>query len=256
MLTAVGLAGAAAATVLPSLSACGVGGRRAARQRRVAGHRWLRLEEGVRARRCNILQTPHPYQQILPAAAQGVHRADRDHGRRRPGPRGRLLHQAQHRARRRLGQARRRSCSAPTSSGSTARPAGWRTSDPWLQNAVGHQRRSTTSRTSSRVCAPPPAGTSRLGNPLGTGGQWAIPWGFENNVVAYNKRIFDDKGIQAARHLRRLHRSWPSTSPTARRTATASPFRGSQVLGHHPPRLHDAVHPRGRRWTTRSTGAS
>ena len=33
------------------------------------------------------------------------------------------------------------------------------------------------------------------GQPLGTGGQWAIPWGFENNVVAYNKAYFDQRGI-------------------------------------------------------------
>lgn len=36
------------------------------------------------------------------------------------------------------------------------------------------------------------------GSPLGTGGQWAIPWGFENNVVAYNKKFFDAKGITPA----------------------------------------------------------
>lgn len=34
------------------------------------------------------------------------------------------------------------------------------------------------------------------GSPLGTGGQWAIPWGFENNVVTYNKKYFDDQGIK------------------------------------------------------------
>lgn len=36
----------------------------------------------------------------------------------------------------------------------------------------------------------------KLGSPLGTGGQWAIPWGFENNVVAYNKKFFDAKNIK------------------------------------------------------------
>jgi multiple sugar transport system substrate-binding protein len=36
------------------------------------------------------------------------------------------------------------------------------------------------------------------GSPLGTGGQWAIPWGFETNVVAYNKKLFDSKGIKPA----------------------------------------------------------
>ncbi len=36
------------------------------------------------------------------------------------------------------------------------------------------------------------------GSQLGSGGQWAIPWGFETNVVAYNKAIFDAKGIKPA----------------------------------------------------------
>lgn len=36
------------------------------------------------------------------------------------------------------------------------------------------------------------------GSPLGTGGQWAIPWGFETNVVAYNKAEFDRRGIKPA----------------------------------------------------------
>jgi multiple sugar transport system substrate-binding protein len=35
----------------------------------------------------------------------------------------------------------------------------------------------------------------KLGSPLGTGGQWAIPWGFETNVIAYNKAEFDRRGI-------------------------------------------------------------
>lgn len=36
------------------------------------------------------------------------------------------------------------------------------------------------------------------GSPIGTGGQWAIPWGFELNTIAYNKRVFDSKGIKPA----------------------------------------------------------
>jgi multiple sugar transport system substrate-binding protein len=38
----------------------------------------------------------------------------------------------------------------------------------------------------------------KLGDPLGTGGQWAIPWGFETNVIAYNKAEFDRRGIKPA----------------------------------------------------------
>jgi multiple sugar transport system substrate-binding protein len=36
------------------------------------------------------------------------------------------------------------------------------------------------------------------GSALGTGGQWAIPWGFETNVICYNKEVFDSKGIKPA----------------------------------------------------------
>ncbi|MEJ5945194.1 sugar ABC transporter substrate-binding protein [Pseudokineococcus basanitobsidens] len=36
------------------------------------------------------------------------------------------------------------------------------------------------------------------GSPIGTGGQWALPWGFETNVIAYNKRLFDERGVQPA----------------------------------------------------------
>ena len=38
----------------------------------------------------------------------------------------------------------------------------------------------------------------QLGSPLGSGGQWAIPWGFENNVICYNKAFFDQRGIKPA----------------------------------------------------------
>lgn len=38
----------------------------------------------------------------------------------------------------------------------------------------------------------------KTGTPLGTGGQWAVPWGFETNVIAYNKKYFDSKGIKPA----------------------------------------------------------
>ena len=38
----------------------------------------------------------------------------------------------------------------------------------------------------------------QVGSPLGTGGQWAIPWGFETNVIAYDKALFDARGIRPA----------------------------------------------------------
>ena len=84
----------------------------------------------------------------------------------------------------------------PTSSGSTG-PPGWiEDLNPWLQNSLGHQCRTTTSRTSSTGLRTSTRWDFTTGNPLGTGGQWAIPWGFENNVVAYNKAYFDQTGIK------------------------------------------------------------
>jgi multiple sugar transport system substrate-binding protein len=38
----------------------------------------------------------------------------------------------------------------------------------------------------------------KVGSPLGTGGQWAIPWGFETNVIAYNKAEFTKRGMKPA----------------------------------------------------------
>lgn len=36
------------------------------------------------------------------------------------------------------------------------------------------------------------------GSPLGTGGQYAIPWGFETNVLTYNSSLFKKRGIKPA----------------------------------------------------------
>jgi multiple sugar transport system substrate-binding protein len=38
----------------------------------------------------------------------------------------------------------------------------------------------------------------KVGDPLGTGGQYALPWGFETNTVMYNTEIFDALGVQPA----------------------------------------------------------
>ena len=68
-------------------------------------------------------------------------------------------------------------------------PPGWiEDLDPWLKNSSATSR-TTTSRTSSTGLRTSTRWDFTLGNPLGTGGQWAIPWGFENNVVAYNKAL-------------------------------------------------------------------
>lgn len=37
-----------------------------------------------------------------------------------------------------------------------------------------------------------------VGDPLGTGGQYALPWGFETNTVMYNTEVFDKLGVKPA----------------------------------------------------------
>ncbi len=37
-----------------------------------------------------------------------------------------------------------------------------------------------------------------VGDPLGTGGQYALPWGFETNTVMYNTEVFDKLGLKPA----------------------------------------------------------
>lgn len=77
-------------------------------------------------------------------------------------------------------------------------PPGWMEDlKPWLENSAATNGEYDFEdiydglRTSTRWDFKP-------GSPLGSGGQWAIPWGFETNVVAYNKKYFDAKGIKPA----------------------------------------------------------
>ena len=67
--------------------------------------------------------------------------------------------------------------------------------------------------------------------------QWAIPWGFELNSIAYNKRIFDKARHQARR---RTCPSWsrPGQDDHRRRQGRLRHRRARQPqLGHHPPGL-------------------
>ena len=77
-------------------------------------------------------------------------------------------------------------------------PPGWMEDlTPWIKNSAATSAEYDFEdifeglRTSTRW-------DFKTGTPLGTGGQWAIPWGFETNVVAYNKKHFDSKGIKPA----------------------------------------------------------
>lgn len=42
------------------------------------------------------------------------------------------------------------------------------------------------------------------GDPLGTGGQYALPWGFETNTVMYNTEVFQKLGVKPAETLDEL----------------------------------------------------
>ncbi len=191
LLRAMGIAGTAVAA-LPVLSACGIGGSFDAPNGagEVSGPFDWRGAEGTTL---NLLQTPHPYQQslqpLLPEFTEltGITvNAD-------------LVPEAAYFTKLNTELA-----------GGTGKhdvfmigayfiwqygPPGWvEDLNPWLANS------SATSdeydfediyeglRTSTRW-------DFDLGSPLGTGGQWAIPWGFENNVVAYNKAYFDQRKI-------------------------------------------------------------
>jgi len=43
-----------------------------------------------------------------------------------------------------------------------------------------------------------------VGEPLGSGGQYALPWGFEANTVSYNREVFDAVGVQPAETMDEL----------------------------------------------------
>lgn len=104
-------------------------------------------------------------------------------------------------------------------------PPGWMEDlKPWIQNAAATSQEYDFEdiyqglRTST-------SWDFKFGSPLGTGGQWAIPWGFENNVVAYNKSYFDSRASSLPTPGATSSSS-PSTSPTAARVATAWPSAG------------------------------
>lgn len=196
ILRSVGVAGLGAAAV-PLLNACGVGGDTstndgAGANEVTGGFDWKKAS----GTKIKILQTPHPYQQSFQpllkefTALTGIEvQAD-------------LVAEADYFTKLNTELAGRTGAHDVFMTGAyfiwQYGPPGWMEDlNPWLQNT------SATSpdydfediydglRTSTRWDFKP-------GSPLGTGGQWAIPWGFETNVIAYNKRLFDAKGVQPA----------------------------------------------------------
>jgi multiple sugar transport system substrate-binding protein len=194
LLKAAGLAGLAA-TVLPSLAACGVGGgqRHANGASEVSGSFDWKAAKGQTVR---ILQTPHPYQQSFQPLLKEFTDKTGIEVVADLVPEGAYFTKL----------------NTELAGGSGSHdvfmtgayfiwqygPPGWMEDlRPWIHNAAATSQeydfedifpglRSSTSW------------DFKVGSPLGTGGQWAIPWGFENNVVAYNKAYFDSKGIKPA----------------------------------------------------------
>jgi multiple sugar transport system substrate-binding protein len=190
------MAGLGAASI-PLLNACGVGGDTSSNNGSGAtevtgGFDWKKAT----GTKIKILQTPHPYQQSFQPHLKefteltGIEvQAD-------------LVAEADYFTKLNTELAGRTGAHDVFMTGAyfiwQYGPPGWMEDlNPWLQNS------SATSpdydfediyeglRTSTRWDFKP-------GNPLGTGGQWAIPWGFETNVIAYNKRLFDAKGVKPA----------------------------------------------------------
>ena len=191
-----GIASLGAASI-PLLNACGVGGDTSANNSSGAGEvtggfDWKKAS----GTKLKILQTPHPYQQSFQpllkdfTALTGIEvQAD-------------LVAEADYFTKLNTELAGRTGAHDVFMTGAyfiwQYGPPGWMEDlNPWLQNT------SATSpdydfediyeglRTSTRWDFKP-------GSPLGTGGQWAIPWGFETNVIAYNKRLFDARGVKPA----------------------------------------------------------
>ncbi|WP_226345475.1 extracellular solute-binding protein [Agilicoccus flavus] len=194
MLKAAGLVGLGS-TVLPSLSACGVGGgeRHPNGASEITGSfDWKKLS----GQTVRILQTPHPYQQSFQPLLKEFTELTGIQVVADLVPEGSYFTKL----------------NTELAGGSGSHdvfmvgayfiwqygPPGWMEDlKPWIANSAATSDEYDFEdiyeglRTSTSWDFTP-------GSPLGTGGQWAIPWGFENNVVAYNKAYFDAKGIKPA----------------------------------------------------------
>ena len=79
----------------------------------------------------------------------------------------------------------------------------------------------------------------QAGDPLGTGGQYALPWGFETNTVSYNTEIFDALGVKPAETFDELI----ELARTINDEAPAAGFPDTYGIGARGARQWATIHP-------------
>ena len=79
----------------------------------------------------------------------------------------------------------------------------------------------------------------KVGDPLGTGGQYALPWGFETNTVMYNTEIFDKLGVKPAETFDEL----VELARTIKEKAPAAGFPDTYGIGARGARQWATIHP-------------
>ena len=246
LLKALGI-GAVGLGLPPALSACGIGtGSSSSADTANGANEVTGAFDWKKAKGATIKHPadPAPVPAELRAAAPGVHRAHRHHGEAD------LVPEADYFTKLNTELAGGSGAHDVFMTGAyfiwTVRPARMDGGpQPVAEELRRDQRRTTTSRTSTRACAPPPAGTSR------PAARWAPAASGPSRGA-----------------------SRPTSSPTTRSTSTrrasspprrfddfiqlaidltdrsAEPLRHRvprlEVVGDDPPRVHDPVHPRGR----------
>ena len=78
-----------------------------------------------------------------------------------------------------------------------------------------------------------------VGEPLGTGGQYALPWGFETNTISYNTEIFDALGVQPAETFDELI----ELARTIKEEAPGAGFPDTYGIGARGARQWATIHP-------------
>ncbi|MFI8187481.1 ABC transporter substrate-binding protein [Streptomyces sp. NPDC085946] len=79
----------------------------------------------------------------------------------------------------------------------------------------------------------------KAGDPLGRGGQYALPWGWETNVVAYNTEVFGRLGLRPAETFDELR----DLAATIKRKAPGAGFDGMYGIAVRGSRSWATIHP-------------